>query len=275
MANCKNCPTEGECDNKENCLIEHNPDNSIGRIIGVMSGKGGVGKSSIAVLLAKELKQRGYAVGILDADITGPSIPRLTGVKDKRAGQNELGILPVVSEDGISVISINALIENESSPVIWRGPMISNTVKQFYTEVFWGDIDYLIIDLPPGTSDVALTVMQSIPISGMLIVGVAQDMVSMIVQKAINMVKTLNIKILGLVENFSYIECPDCGKQIRMFNANSSGESSVETDIELLGRLPVSAEISMIKENGINLSNENMKSIMAKIADSVVEATKK
>ena len=222
MSDCNNCPAQGECANRENCIIEHNPYSSIKRIVGVMSGKGGVGKSSLSALLAKELQNRGFVVGIMDADLTGPSIPRLLGVKDKKAGQNELGILLVFSKEKISVMSINILLEEESQPVIWRGPLISNTVKQFYTEVFWGDLDYLIVDLPPGTSDVALTVMQFIPISGMLIVGVAQEMVFMIVQKAMNMAKELNVMILGMVENFSYIKCPDCRKKIKIFSAEKA-----------------------------------------------------
>ena len=156
MADCTNCPSEGECNSQENCMIKNNPYNSIKRVIGIMSGKGGVGKSTISALIAKELAESGYKVGILDADVTGPSIPRLLGVKDKKVEQNELGLLPVQSDDGISVMSLNLLIEDEQKPVIWRGPIISNMIRQFWEEVFWGELDYLIIDMPPGTGDVEI-----------------------------------------------------------------------------------------------------------------------
>ena len=207
MSNCGSCPSKGECGkDQQSCGIENNPLNNIKKIIGVMSGKGGVGKSTVSALIARNLAKQGYKVGILDADITGPSIPRLLGVKDAKAmGAPNNCIYPVQSADGIKVMSLNLLLEDENQPVIWRGAMISNTVKQFYTDVIWGELDYLLIDMPPGTGDVALTVMQSIPISGIVMVSVPQDMVSMIVAKAVNMVRKLNIKIIGLVENMSYI----------------------------------------------------------------------
>lgn len=188
MSQCSTCPSSEECSkNKEGCMIENNPENKVKKVIGVMSGKGGVGKSSISVLIAKHLKQLGYNIGVLDADITGPSVPRLLGLKGERAKGNEKMILPVETEDGIKVMSLNFLMENEEDPVIWRGPVIAGVVKQFWTDVLWEDLDYLVIDMPPGTGDVALTVMQSIPINGIVMVSVPQDLVSMIVSKAVNM----------------------------------------------------------------------------------------
>ncbi len=275
MAECSNCPSKGECNSQDTCEIKNNPYNTIKRVIGVMSGKGGVGKSTVSVLIAKELSSRGFSVGIMDADITGPSIPRLMGVKDMKVGQTELGIIPVVSEEGISVMSINLLLKDEQQPVIWRGPLVAGTVKQFWEEVFWGELDYLIIDMPPGTGDVALTAMQSIPISGMLIVSVPQDMVSMIVAKAVNMVKELKIKLIGLVENFSYIVCPDCGKEIRMYKNEKKGELYKELDIKLLGSLPMTSELAVVNEKGLSNADEDINKIVAKITDSVVEAVKK
>ena len=201
MSNCGSCPSKGECNkDQQSCGIQKNLLNKIKKIIGIMSGKGGVGKSTVSALIARNLAKQGYKVGVLDADITGPSIPRLLGVKDAKAmGAPNNCIYPVQSADGIKVMSLNLLLEDENQPVIWRGAMISNTVKQFYTDVIWGELDYLLIDMPPGTGDVALTVMQSIPINGIVMVSVPQDMVSMIVAKAVNMVKKLNIEIIGLV----------------------------------------------------------------------------
>ncbi|MDD5016963.1 MAG: Mrp/NBP35 family ATP-binding protein [Eubacteriales bacterium] len=275
MADCNNCPSKGECGSQESCTIKNNPYNSVGRVIGVMSGKGGVGKSTISVLIAKELNGRGFKVGVMDADITGPSIPRLLGVRDRRVGKDELGILPVKTDDGISVMSLNLLIENEQQPVIWRGPLIAGTVKQFWEDVFWGDLDYLIIDLPPGTGDVALTVMQSIPISGMLIVSVPQDMVSMIVAKAVNMVKELKIKLIGVVENMSYIACPDCGKKIKMFDGKNLNDFYKELGIRLLGELPMTKDIADIAEKGVGAVSEDIRSTIVNITDTVMESVKK
>lgn len=274
MADCNNCPSKGECDSQENCMIKNNPYNNVKRVIGVMSGKGGVGKSTISALLATQLNEMGYKVGIMDADITGPSIPRLLGVKDKRVEQNELGVLPVKSDSGISVISLNLLIQDEQQPVIWRGPIISNTVKQFWEDVFWGDLDYLIIDMPPGTGDVALTVMQSIPISGMLIVSVPQDMVSMIVAKAVNMVKELKLKNIGIVQNMSYIACPDCGKKIKMFDGKNMEDYYKKLDIDLLGELPMTMDIANITESGIGVDDAEVKKTIEQITKSVIESVK-
>lgn len=274
MADCSNCPSKGSCDKQEICGIKNNPYSTIKKVIGVMSGKGGVGKSTISVLVAKELRRRGYSVGIMDADITGPSIPRLLGVKDKKCSQSELGIVPVQSGEGISVMSINLLLKDEQQPVIWRGPLVAGTVKQFWEDVFWGDLDYLIIDMPPGTGDVALTAMQSIPINGMLIISVPQDMVSMIVAKAVNMVKELKIKLIGVVENLSYIVCPDCGRKISMFKGNDGSSLYKNLGIKLLGELPMSPDIADITDKGVEAENEAIKTAIAKVTDEVIEAVK-
>ena len=271
MADCEHCPSKGTCDSKDSCAITNNPYNDIKHVIGVMSGKGGVGKSTVSVLLAKVLRMQGFKVGIMDADITGPSIPRLLGVKDKKVGQNELGILPVESEDGISVMSLNLLLENEEQPVIWRGPLVAGTVKQFWEEVFWGDLDYLIIDMPPGTGDVALTAMQSIPISGMLIVSVPQDMVSMIVAKAVNMVKEMKIKLIGVVQNMSYITCPDCGKKITMFKGKNIESFYGDLGIKLLGELPMTPDIAGISEAGDIPAGDDIKETLENIISAVKE----
>lgn len=250
MSNCNSCPSNDSCTkDKVECMVENNPMNSVKNIIGVMSGKGGVGKSTISVLIAKQLKQQGYKVGILDADITGPSIPRLLGIKDKKAEYVEPYILPVETQDGIKVISLNLMIEDENQPVIWRGPLLAGTVKQFWTDVIWDTLDYLIIDLPPGTGDVSLTAMQSIPITGLVIVSIPQDLVSMIVSKAVNMARKMDTKVLGVVENMSYITCPDCKKKIDIFDKGSIDEFLKEMDLNLLGELPMISSISSLPDS--------------------------
>ncbi len=273
MADCEHCPSKGQCKSQDSCTIKNNPYNNVKKVIGVMSGKGGVGKSTISALLAKTLNRMGYTVGVMDADITGPSIPRLLGVKGARIEQNELGLIPAKTEDGIAVMSLNLLLEDEQQPVVWRGPIISGTVKQFWEEVFWGDLDYLIIDMPPGTGDVALTVMQSIPISGMLIVSVPQDMVSMIVAKAVNMVKMLKIKLLGVVQNMSYVVCPDCGKTIRIYGENTGSELYEALGLPLLGELPMKASLAAINEKGIAPVDEDIQRTFEHITEQVVSLT--
>lgn len=197
----------------------------------------------------------------MDADITGPSIPRLLNVKDKKAQKNELGITPVEDKNGIKVMSLNLLLQDEQQPVIWRGPLIAGMVKSFWTDVFWGELDYLIIDMPPGTGDVALTVMQSIPINGIVIVSVPQDLVSMIVAKAVNMVRKMKIDVIGVVQNMSYVLCPDCQKEIKIFDSENTEEFFNELDVKLLGELPMSRDIA-------NLSRED-----AIIQDKVLQET--
>ena len=250
MADCESCPSNGKCDNKDTCSIENNPLNKVKNIIGVMSGKGGVGKSTISVLIAHELNKKGYKVGLMDSDITGPSIPRLLGIKDVKPVMSESGIIPVRTTEGIDVISMNFLVENEEDPVIWRGPAVSGVVKQFWTDVIWGELDYLIIDMPPGTGDVALTVMQSIPITGIVMVSTPQDLVSMIVGKAVNMARKLNIDIIGLIENMSYIICPECSEKIKIFESDNIDEFLNKNDLDLLGEIPMCREIVNISNKG-------------------------
>lgn len=257
MADCGNCPSKGTCTSDQGkCMVENNSLNNIKNIIGIMSGKGGVGKSTISAIIASELSDRGYKVGVLDADITGPSIPRLLGLQKRKATGNVDGILPVINVQGIKAMSLNFLLDEEKSPVIWRGPLITSTVKQFWTDVIWGELDYLIIDLPPGTGDVALTIMQSIPLSGIVMVSVPQDMVSMIVAKAINMAKRMNVEVYGIIENMSYISCPGCHTKIQMFE-DLTGDFIKEQGVELLGELPMKKEIVNISKDGIqNLASE-------------------
>lgn len=273
MANCNKCPSNEKCSrDKESCMIENNELNSVKKIIGVMSGKGGVGKSSICSLIAKALKRKGYSVGILDADITGPSIPRLLGVKDKKVSYIDENILPVENHEGIKVMSLNLMTDNEEDPVIWRGPMISGLVKQFWTDVIWGDLDYLLIDMPPGTSDVALTVLQSIPIDGIVMVSIPQDLVSMIVSKAVNMARKMDINILGVIENMSYINCEDCGKKIKLFSGESTNKFLDEMNLKLLGELPMLNSISNLSEN--KAEDENLKSIFDLISTIIIDDLK-
>jgi len=249
MSDCSTCPSNDGCKkDKDKCMIENNPLNNVKNVIGIMSGKGGVGKSSISVMIAKQLNQLGYKVGILDADITGPSIPRLLGLTDVKACGTEECLYPVETEDGIKVMSLNFLIENEDDPVIWRGPVIGNMVKQFWTDVLWEDLDYLLIDMPPGTGDVALTAMQSIPIDGLVMVSVPQDMVSMIVAKAVNMAKKMDINILGIIENMSYIKCPDCNKKIQLFDGANTEQFLKENGLFLLGELPMISAVSNLSK---------------------------
>lgn len=267
MAECNTCPSQSSCEkDQETCGVENNPMNDIKKVIGVMSGKGGVGKSTVSALLAKQLRAQGFSVGIMDADITGPSIPRLMGVKDERAFGTEEIIYPVRTEDGIPVISLNLLMDDENQPVIWRGPIVGNMVKQFWTDVLWEKLDYLIIDMPPGTGDVALTVMQSIPLHGIVMVSVPQDMVAMIVTKAIHMVRKLKIPVLGLVENMSYIQCPDCGKKIK-WNEEATTEYLKELNVELLGDLPMIPGINQLSRNDVNQVDEDVQGMVNAIIE--------
>ncbi|MBQ4463968.1 MAG: Mrp/NBP35 family ATP-binding protein [Eubacterium sp.] len=231
-----------------NCGSRHDPADLIAtphegslikNVIGVLSGKGGVGKSAVTELLAVQLAKAGKKVGILDADITGPSIPKAFGLTERAMG-DETTIYPVVTKDlNIDVMSINLLLENPSDPVVWRGALIGGTVRQFYTDVLWKDIDYLLVDMPPGTGDVALTVFQSIPLDGIVVVTTPQDLVSMIVGKAIKMAGLMNIPVLGLIENMSYVSCPDCGKKISIFGESKLDAVAAEYDLPVLARLPI------------------------------------
>jgi len=273
MADCNNCPSRNNCNSKDICTIKNNPNNHVKQVIGVMSGKGGVGKSTVASLIAKELNNKGYKVGVMDADITGPSIPRLFKIENKRAVAEDEQIIPVETEEGIKVISLNLLIDDEETPTIWRGPIVSGIVQQFWTDVIWGELDYLIIDMPPGTGDVALTVMQSIPITGLVIVSIPQDMVSMIVAKAVNMAKKLNKPVLGVVENMSYVLCPDCGKKIEIFDGESTTEFLEEYDLTLLGELPMVKDIANIPKEGSKNLSKQVKDTFEEIANKIIDKT--
>lgn len=269
MADCNSCPSKNKCSSQSTCSIQNNPNNKIGKIIGVMSGKGGVGKSTVTSLLAKKLNKMGHKVGILDSDITGPSIPRLMGVKDHKAFSNGTDILPAENSDKIKVMSINLMVDNENDPIVWKGPMISNLVKQFYSGVAWGELDYLLIDMPPGTGDVAMTVMQSIPLSGIVMVSVPQDLISMIVAKAVNMAKMLKVDVLGVVENMSYIQCPDCDKKIKLFDGSETEKFLTDMNLDLLGELPMTKEIVDITHNGVNEISDVLDVVLTKIVDKI------
>ena len=270
MGNCNSCPSKNNCNKQDTCTIENNPNNKIKNIIGVMSGKGGVGKSTITSLIAKQLSKSGYKVGILDADITGPSIPRLMGVQYERAfSNNGTDIYPIITKENIKTMSVNFMVNDESQPVVWKGPLISNTIKQFYKDVMWEELDYLLIDMPPGTGDVALTVMQSIPISGIVMVSVPQDMVSMIVAKAVNMVRKLDIDIIGVVENMSYILCPDCNKKIKLFDGEETDEFLQENNLDLLGELPMTREIVEITHKGVEIVSDELDNILTGIVEKI------
>lgn len=254
MSDCSSCSTsscEG-CEKKVAAPSIERPhkQSKIKKVIAIVSGKGGVGKSLVTSLLAVTMQRKGYKVGIMDADITGPSIPKIFGLKEK-AFSNELGILPVISAKGIKIISLNLLMENEESPVIWRGPVIGGIVKQFWTDVIWEELDCLFIDMPPGTGDVPLTVFQSIPLDGIVIVTLPQDLVSLIVKKSYNMAKTMNIPILGMVENMSYITCPHCGKEIKLFGNSNIVTITEELGIKYHGRMPIDPEFTQLCDEGL------------------------
>ena len=223
---------------------------SIRRVIGVVSGKGGVGKSLVTSLLAVLLNRRGKHTAILDADVTGPSIPQIFGLH-QRAVASGNAILPVSTKTGIDVMSVNLLLEDEKQPVVWRGPVIAGTVKQFWTDVIWQDVDYMFVDMPPGTGDVPLTVFQSLPIDGIVVVASPQELVSMIVAKAVNMAKLMNIPILGLVENMSYLECPDCKKKISVFGESHIDEISKEFDLPVLAKIPIDPQLAKLCDQGL------------------------
>ena len=221
----------------------------IKHVIGVVSGKGGVGKSFVTSLLAVEMTRRGYSCGILDADITGPSIPKMFGMHERATGDQD-GIYPVKSQQGIQVMSLNLLLEKETDPVIWRGALITGTVRQFWTDVVWEDVDYLFIDMPPGTGDVTLTVFQSLPVDGIVIVSSPQELVQMIVGKAVKMAQMMKVPVLGLVENMSYLKCPDCGKEIEVFGKSRAEEMGKEFNISPVMRLPLNPSVAQAADEG-------------------------
>ncbi|MBQ2974989.1 MAG: Mrp/NBP35 family ATP-binding protein [Phascolarctobacterium sp.] len=227
-----------------------NPASSVKKVIGIVSGKGGVGKSLVTSLMAASMKRRGHRTAILDADVTGPSIPKAFGLGGQKAGGNDLGIVPLTSANGIEIISANMFLPNESDPVVWRGPMIANMVKQFWTDVIWTDIDFMFVDMPPGTGDVPLTVFQSLPVDGIIIVTSPQELVSMIVAKAVKMAQMMNIPILGLVENYSYFHCPDNGKDYKIFGESHLEETAAVYGLKVLAQLPIDPAIAKACDNG-------------------------
>ena len=225
-----------------------NKASNVKKVIGVVSGKGGVGKSFVTSSLACAMNKAGYKVGIMDADITGPSIPKMFGVHGQVYGTED-GMVPMAAENGIKIMSVNLLLDNEEDPVIWRGPVIAGVVKQFWNETVWGDIDYLFVDMPPGTGDVPLTVFQSLPVDGVVIVTSPQDLVQMIVKKAANMAEQMNIPVLGIIENYSYVKCPDCGKEIKVFGESHVEEAAREMNVPVLGRMPIDMKLAEAVEN--------------------------
>ena len=247
--NCSTCSSNCASRKQESMLKEPHKKSNVKKVIGIVSGKGGVGKSLTTALLASYANKQGKSVGIMDADITGPSIPRMFGTKERATGSEE-GINTVLTPSGIQLMSMNLLLDNETMPVIWRGMVISGTVLQFWTDVIWQDLDLLFIDMPPGTGDVPLTVFQSIPLAGIVIVTTPQDLVKMVVEKAVNMANMMNIPVLGIVENMSYLTCPDCGKKIDVFGESKVEALANEYFIPSVARMPLDANISKFADEG-------------------------
>ena len=248
--NCSSC-SSSDCGDrkKESLLAQLNPKSNVKKVIAVVSGKGGVGKSTVTSMLAVAMAKKGKRVGVLDADITGPSAPTAFGVTECQ-GANDDGLYPALTKSGIQVMSINLLLDDASSPVVWRGPVIAGAVKQFWSDVIWEDVDYLFVDMPPGTGDVPLTVFQSLPVDGVVIVTSPQDLVSMIVTKAVKMANMMHIPVLGFVENYSYLECPDCGKRIHVFGESKLDAVAAELGLPVLARLPIDPKVAESYDKG-------------------------
>ena len=247
-SSCEGCASKGNSQ-PQNFQAEQNIFSDVKHVIGVVSGKGGVGKSFVTASLANAMAAKGFKVGILDADITGPSIPKMYGLKGA-AQADDNGIYPMVTENGIKVLSINLLLPTEETPVIWRGPVLANMVKQFWTDVVWDQIDYLFVDMPPGTGDVPLTVFQSLPVDGIIIVSSPQDLVRMIVRKAYNMAEMMKIPVLGIVENYSFVKCPDCGTEIKIFGESHIDEIAAELNVPVLGKMPIDVSYAAKADSG-------------------------
>ena len=242
----ENCPSRSE---PQSFLKELNPYSSVKKVIAVVSGKGGVGKSLVTSLLASEMQRRGYRCAVLDADITGPSIPKSFGIHQHATGTDEY-LIPVTTHTGLQIMSINLILENETEPVVWRGPVIAGAVTQFWTDVLWQDVDYMFVDMPPGTGDVPLTVFQSLPIDGVVIVTTPQDLVGMIVAKAVNMASMMNVPVLGIVENMSYFQCPDCGEKHNIFGDSKVEQVAADFGIEHFARLPIDPVVATMVDAG-------------------------
>ena len=243
----ESCPSRSA--QKPDFRAQANAHSRVKKVIGVVSGKGGVGKSLITSMMAVTMRRRGHSAAVLDADITGPSIPKAFGVHGMLSATDD-GIIPAVSTTGVKLVSLNLLLENETDPVVWRGPVIAGTVKQFWTDVMWGDVDFMFVDMPPGTGDVPLTVFQSLPVAGVIVVASPQELVSMIVAKAVNMANMMNVPVLGIVENMSYFQCPDCGKELKIFGESHIDEVAGQNGIDLIAKLPIDPAIAKACDEG-------------------------
>ena len=266
--NCSSCGSNCADRKSESLLAALNPKSSVKKVIAVVSGKGGVGKSTVTSLLAVAMSRKGKRVGVLDADITGPSAPTAFGVSECQ-GATDNGLYPALTTGGIQVMSINLLLDNSTDPVVWRGPVIAGAVKQFWTDVIWEDVDYLFVDMPPGTGDVPLTVFQSLPVDGIVIVTSPQDLVSMIVSKAVKMANMMHIPVIGFVENYSYLECPDCGKRIEVFGKSNLDDVAAEFSVPVLARLPINPAIAISYDSGM------METVDTDNVSGVIEAIEK
>ncbi len=248
--NCSSCSSDCGDRKKESLLAQLNPKANVKKVIAVVSGKGGVGKSTVTSMLAVAMARKGKRAAVLDADITGPSAPTAFGVTECQ-GASEEGLYPALSRGGIQIMSINLLLDNPADPVVWRGPVIAGAVKQFWTDVIWEDVDYMFVDMPPGTGDVPLTVFQSLPVDGIVIVTSPQDLVSMIVSKAVKMANMMHIPVLGFVENYSYLNCPDCGKKIEVFGKSHLDAVAKDFDLPILARLPIDPKVAECYDSGL------------------------
>ena len=265
---CKNCQSDCASRSPESLLEKPHAASTIKKVIGVVSGKGGVGKSLVTSMMAVLMNRRGFHTAVLDADITGPSIPQCFGLHTRATGSEE-GLYPVATKTGIDVMSINLLLDSENSPVVWRGPILAGAVKQFWSDVIWKDVDYMFVDMPPGTGDVPLTVFQSLPLDGILIVTSPQELVSMIVEKAVNMAQMMNVPVLGLVENMSYVQCPDCGRKIKLYGESHVDEIAASFHLDVLGRMPIDPAIAKACDQG------NIEDFSGDWMDDAVEAVLK
>ena len=266
--NCSSCGSDCADRKAESLLAKPNPKSNIKKVIAVVSGKGGVGKSTVTSMLAVAMAREGKRVGVLDADITGPSAPTAFGVTECQ-GANEDGLYPALTRGGIQVMSINLLLDDPADPVVWRGPVIAGAVKQFWTDVIWEDVDYMFVDMPPGTGDVPLTVFQSLPVDGIIIVTSPQDLVSMIVSKAVKMANMMHIPVLGFVENYAYLQCPDCGKKINVFGKSHLDETAAKFELPILARLPIDPNVAECYDNGL------METVNTDALKDAIEAIKK
>ncbi len=266
--NCSTCGSDCADRKAESLLAKLNERSTVKKVIAVVSGKGGVGKSTVTSMLAVAMARRGKRTAVLDADITGPSAPTAFGVTQCE-GANEDGLYPALSRSGIQVMSINLLLDNNTDPVVWRGPVIAGAVKQFWTDVIWEDVDYMFVDMPPGTGDVPLTVFQSLPVDGIVIVTSPQDLVGMIVSKAVKMANMMHIPVLGFVENYSYLECPDCGKKIEVFGKSHLDEVAKTFDLPVLAKLPIDPKVAEAFDNGLmeTVPTDNLLGVIDKILD--------